>query len=183
MNFKFGRFFYLGTGFLIGIFFLLLGFFTVALPWSSLLQKVTVEWINGKTLLFFLFGLAFALIGASIILYAFFNSKRRYVCVEMGSNRLSIDENAIHQFLDIYWQENFPTTEIPYTLGIKKNAIQIVAHLPSMPLAEQKICVEKMKMDINELFQTTLGYNRPVFLAVSFDGNEEDQSQMANKKQ
>ncbi len=169
MHFKLIRFFHLASNFLIGLAFLCAGFFIAILAWSHTLQHITSEWITQRSGSFFLFGFICALIGIAILCYVFLSNKRRYICIQVGPRGILFDENIIRQYLDSYWKHSFPNQEIPYSITIKKNSIQIVAHLPSLPLEEQKNCLEKIEKDLSDLFQTTLGYPKSIFLAASFE--------------
>lgn len=168
MSSKIGYFFYVSIHFVLGAFFLLTGLFSLILPWSSFLQNKTIQFILSQTLIFFLFGLGLTLIGVSILTYASLRSKRRYVSIRSGKQAISIDEELIQNYLENYWKEHFPKNHIPSYLTIKKNSLEIVADLPAIPQIEQKIFLEKVQQDFNELFGQVLGYPHDVHLTVSF---------------
>ena len=168
MNFKFGRFFYKAINYIIGTFFSILGIFNLILPWSSFLQKSLTKFIMGNTLLLSFFGLAFLLMGIAIFAYTFFRARPRYLHVQTGPQAVSIDEKLVHQYLDIYWKEHFPTSSIPFNLHIKKRALHIYADLPALPLSEQKMFLEGVKHDFSDLFQHVLGYPYDIHLFASF---------------
>lgn len=169
MNFKLGRFFYLAISFVIGSFFFLFGLFSLILPWSAFLQKIAVKFVTENTLIFFLFGLSFILIGLSIIFYTYIQTRHRYVEIKTGKRSVSIDENLFYQYLEHYWQEQFPKSHIPFQLNFKKNCLQVVAELPSLPLSDQKIFLERVKDDFSDLFGRVLGYPYDVHFIASFN--------------
>lgn len=168
MNFKLGRFFYLAISFIIGSFFFIIGAFSIILPWSSFLQKETTQFILENTLVLSLFGLGFALIGLSIVIYTILKTQHRYVHIRTGKNAVILDENVIRQSLERYWQEHFPNSQVTFQLNLKKHALQIIADLPFVPLPEQKIFLERVKHDFSDLFGRLLGYPYDVHLIASF---------------
>ena len=168
MSFKLGRLLNLTISFIIGSFFFILGAFSIIFPWSSRLQTATIRLILENTLILSLFGLGFALIGLSIIVYAFLKTRHRYIHIRTGDLGVILDENIIHQYLEAYWQKHFPGMQIPFNLSFKKHSLQIIADLPSLPLMEQKALLEQIKQDFNDLFSRTLGYPYDVHLIASF---------------
>lgn len=173
MSFKFTRFFYLAISFIIGSFFFIFGAFSIILPWSPHLQGATTQFILENTLILSLFGLGFTLIGLSIVIYTILRTRHRYVEIRTGKFSVILDENVIHQYLETYWQEKFPTLHIPFHLNLKKHSLQIIADLPFMPLAEQKAFLEHIKQDFSDLFGRLLGYPYDVHFIANF---EEDKS-------
>jgi hypothetical protein len=168
MNFKMSRFFSLVISFIIGSFFFIFGAFSILLPWSSFLQTVTTQFILENTLILSLFGLGFALIGLSLVIYTILQTRHRYVQIRTGTLRVILDENVIRQYLENYWQEQFPKQHVPFNLSVKKRSLQILADLPYLPLEEQKILLEQIKQDFSDLFGRVLGYPHDVHLIASF---------------
>lgn len=168
MSFKFSRFFYLITSFIIGSFFFIFGAFSIILPWSPYLQTITTQFILENTLILSLFGLGFALIGLSIVIYTLLKTRHRYVQIRTGELSVILDENIIHQYLEAYWQEHFPKSHVPFQLSFKKHSLQIVADLPFLPLSEQKSFLERVKQDFGDLFGRVLGYPYDVHFIASF---------------
>lgn len=168
MNFKFTRFSSLAISFIIGSFFFIIGAFSIVLPWSTYLQNIVAQFILENTLILSLFGFGFTLIGISIVIYTILKTRHRYVQIRTGRMSLVLDENVIHQYLEAYWQKHFPKSHIPFSLSLKKNGIQIVADLPSLPLSEQKIFLERIKQDFSDLFGSILGYAYDVHFIASF---------------
>jgi hypothetical protein len=172
MNFKLGRFFHLAISFIIGSFFFIMGAFGAILPWSPFLQKVATQFIVEHTLILSLFGIGFVLIGLSIFIYALINTRHQYVDIRIGNNTVSLDEQVIHQYLEMYWLEQFPKLHVPFHLSFKKQSLQIIVDLPPLPLTEQKIFLERVKHDFSDLFGRVLGYPYDVHLIASFESNK-----------
>ncbi|MFI0434964.1 MAG: hypothetical protein ACH350_04445 [Parachlamydiaceae bacterium] len=168
MSFKLGRFFNLTISFIVGSFFFILGGFGVILPWSAHLQHTTSQFILKNTLILSLFGLGFVLIGFSIIIYTFLKTRRRYIQIRTGDLQIVLDKNVIHQSLETYWEKHFPSTHIPFQLNLNKHSLEIIAEMPSFPIAEQKILLEEIKRDFIDLFGRVLGYPYNVSLIASF---------------
>jgi hypothetical protein len=104
----------------------------------------------------------------SIVIYTLLKPLHRYLHIRTGNLGVVLDENVIRQYLDAYWQKQFPSTQVPFNLNFKKNSLQIVADLPSIPFPEQKAFLEQVKQDFSDLFNRVLGYPYDVHLLASF---------------
>ncbi|WP_068468208.1 hypothetical protein [Candidatus Protochlamydia phocaeensis] len=169
MSFKFARFLYLSINFILGTFFFIIGAFGIALPWSRFLQKAVILFISENTVMLSLFGLGFALIGLSIVIYTLLNTKRRYADIRIGSRSIAIDESLIDQYLKLYWKEHFPHQQVPFTISIRKHFLQVTAELPFIPESEQPLFLERVKHDFSDLFSRLLGYPHDVHFIASFE--------------
>lgn len=172
MNFKLGRFVSLIISIVTGVFFFVIGSFCIVLPWSPHLQRETARLISEHTLILSLFGMGFALIGLSILITAILAMRHRSVTVRTGNLAVAVDEALIHQYLEAYWQEQFPEAHIPFQIKFKKHALQIAADLPSLPFEEQKKFLEKVKYDFSDLFGRILGYPHDVHLVATFQSEK-----------
>jgi hypothetical protein len=172
MSFKLGRFCYLALSFIIGSFFFIIGAFSIILPWSPFLQTLTTQFILENSLMLSLFGLGFALIGLSIVIYTLLKTRHRYVDIKTGAKSVVLDENVIHQYLETYWEKHFPKLQIPFTLSFKQHSLEIIADLPFLPLPEQKMFLEGVKNDFSDLFGRILGYPYDVHLIASFQSEK-----------
>lgn len=172
MSFRVGHWLSQTIRFILGLFFLLVGLFSVALPWSDAPKQALIQLINEETLMLSLFGLGFTLIGVSILIYIFLHTSHRYIQMRIGSRAVTLDENVIHQYLNTYWKEHFPKHHIPSHLIIKKEAIQIIANLPSLSEDKQSAFLEKMKKDFADIFGRILGYSDEIHLIVSFQSHD-----------
>jgi len=168
MNFKFRRFLSLSISFILGTFFCLIGLIGLILPWSSSLQNSLTNLIVNHTLILSLFGLGGIFIGVSLVIYAIFNTGRRYAYVRTGGNSIILDENLINQYLQAYWKKKFPSHPILFYLSIRKKSIQIVADLPFIPETEQDHFLEKVQEDFSDLFGNLLGYPNEIHFIAHF---------------
>jgi hypothetical protein len=168
MSFKLRRFFYLIISLVTGSFFFSIGMFSMFLPWSQHLQQETIRLITENTLILSLYGMGFVLIGLSIVIYTILATRRRELIVRTGNLAVTVDEAVVCQYLRAYWLEQFPGSQVPFHIKVKKNALQISAELPALPLEEQKIFLEKVKQDFTDLFGNLLGYPHDVHLIANF---------------
>lgn len=155
----------------IGIFFLILGIFGTVIPWSPSMKEITANFFLENTLILFLFGLGFLLIGLSLLIYTFINLRHRYIHIKTGNHALLLDEAIVQHYLETYWKKHFPDTHVPFQIAVKKNSLQITAELPSMPLTDQKQFLEQVKEDFSDIFGNILGYPHDVNLFASFKNN------------
>lgn len=169
MSFKLGRFFYLIISFITGSFFFIIGGFSIILPWSPYLQRETTRLITENTLILSLFGMGFTLIGLSIVIYTILATRHHYVIVRTGNLSVAVDEAVVQQYLDTYWQEQFPESHISFHIKFKKHALQVTADLPALPLEEQRIFLEKVKHDFSNIFGRLIGYPHDVHLVANFE--------------
>lgn len=153
---------------IFGLFFLTVGIGSMALPWLPTLQTALIDLILGNPLLISLFGLGFTLMGLSILAYYWQQTKRRHVIVRTGARPITLDESLIQHYVDIYWKQQFPYTQVHSQLTIKKNAIRINAELPFLPQTEQPAFLEKVRQDFQDIFGRVLGYPHEVYLYANF---------------
>lgn len=168
MSFKCGRIISLLLSAIIGSFFIIFGVFSLILPWSSYFQEATTQFFLKNTLIFSLFGLGFVLMGLSLIIYTSLQTRHHFIEIRTGDFSVNLDENVIKQYLETYWQEQFPKSHIPFDLTFKKKFIQIVANLPPLQPSDQDQFLEKVKRDLNEMFSQFIGYPNEVHLIASF---------------
>lgn len=164
------NFFYYLISFFIGLFFLMLGIICIILPWSPSIRTGIIEFILENSTAISLFGFGFLVIGIMLMVNLYLSSKRHYYYIRVGRRSISIDEEIIRQYLQTYWKQLFPYEEIPTRLVMKKNRIKVVAELPHIPLGEQKLFVERVQDDIQDIFSRSLGYPHDFLLSLSFHG-------------
>jgi hypothetical protein len=171
MNFKNLRmypFFYSIFRLSAALFFVILGIVCLLLAWSDTVRNHVIQFILDSSIAICLFGFAFLMVGLSVIVKIIFDTKHRYYEIKAPCKPISVDEAVIQDYLNAYWRDLFPQTVVPNQLTIKKNRIHLAADLPHIPLAEQKILLEKIKLDLSELFNSTFGYKDNFYLSLSF---------------
>jgi hypothetical protein len=155
----------------VALVFLLTGIIGVLIPWSPEVRDGLIRFISEDYVTLSLFGLLLLVVAAAIIANIFVGMRRRYYHLSSGARSVAIDESAIQQLLNAYWQQNFYDKDIPSRLILKNNRIHISAELPQTPENEQKALLEKIKEDLQETFADTLGYHSEFFLSISFRPN------------
>lgn len=153
---------------MLGLFFCIVGILGVILPWSSSIQTALINFIFDNSLFLPFFGLTFILIGLSILIYNWKQSRNHYISIKIGPHSTLIDESLVRQYLEIYWKKHFPNQTILPQIEVKKNHLKIQVELPFLPLQEQKSYLEKVQEDLENIFIHLLGYHQPVQLFISF---------------
>lgn len=159
----------------IALFFLTVGVMCMMLPWSPMVRSDLIQFILEDSIAISLFGFAFLIVGLAVIINIAFSTKHSYYRVRSGPQSISIDEDIIQDYLNVYWKNLFPKSTVPNRLSIKKNKIHLVADLPYIPLREQKPLLEKIKSELSELFSSTLGYQDTFYLSASFQSEPKKQ--------
>ncbi len=150
------------------LFFILLGLVGIIIPWSPSIRTNFVQFILNESLLLSLFGLISIFIGLAIAASLLINAKRKYYYIRSGEHAISVDEAVIQQYLDVYWKELFPGSDIASRLVLKNNKIHISVDLPTLPIGRQQLILEKIKQDLRSKFADLLGYHNEFFLTSSF---------------
>ncbi|MCE2982426.1 MAG: hypothetical protein LW832_02555 [Parachlamydia sp.] len=166
MNFKTDRFFKSLLISLLGLFLLYLGCLSLGLSWSPSLQEAAIVFLTDSYRVVIV-GVGLIFLGLLCLLYAWLAAKRRYAFIKTGPFSVAVDEELLHQSLESYWKEHFPYL-IPFTLHIKKKAISIIAHFPTLPEEEQQIILKKVSDDFEKLFARTLGIPHEIQFFANF---------------
>lgn len=162
------NFFYSLISFTIALFFVLLGIIGVIIPWSPEIRTDLVQFILDDSILLSLFGLTFIIVGLAIAAYILVNGRRKYYHIRSGEDAITVDEAVIQQYLDAYWKELFPGSDIPNRLAIKNNKIHITVDFPHVPQGQQQLILERIKQDLRNKFTEILGYRGDFYLSSSF---------------
>ena len=107
-------------------------------------------------------------IGLAIFIFVVLNCRHQYFRLHTGPKAVSIDENAIQNYLNSYWKELFPETPVTSEVALRKNEIYLAVDLPYLPEDQRGEVVEKIKNDLAEVFATIFGYQKPFHLTVAF---------------
>lgn len=167
MNSKVGRLFSLTINLILAAFLLLVGLYSLLLPWSFFLQTQIIHLILNETLIFSLFGLGLTLMGVSLIMYTVIQLRRRYIPIRVGHQAITIDQTLVQQYIDHYWQQRLSGQQITSEVAIKKQAIYITTTIPSSPELEPNF-IEQTKQELIDLFGRLIGYPHEVFLTIDF---------------
>ncbi len=152
----------------VAFFCLMLGAISCLVLWSPKVRTDLVQFILEDSLIIFLFGFCFFLIGATILLQVFFHMQKRHYSIRSKNNSIYISEEIFQEYLNSYWKQLFPKNEIPNEIALKKNKVHISAELPFMPIHQQKAILQRIENDLSELFNRLIGYRKEYVLSISF---------------
>lgn len=162
------NFFYSLISFIVAVFFIMLGVIGVIIPWSPGVRTDLIQFILDDSLAISLFGFASIIIGLAIVTNILLNTKRRYYRIRSDKNSIEVDETVIQQYLQAYWKQLFPDSDIPSRLSLKNNKIHIIVDLPPIPYGQQQLLIERIKTDLRSTFAKMLGYHHEFYLSASF---------------
>lgn len=162
------HFFYSIINILNALFFILIGMVGILIPWSIHVRTLLTQFIFEDYLAISLFGFAFFIIGIAIFINILMNTKKNYYRINSSKTTTTVDEAVIQGYLNTYWKQLFPESEIPYHLQIKNNKIHIAVDLPYFPINEQKSLLERIRTDLIGIFSKVLGYQEEFLLSASF---------------
>lgn len=162
------HFFYSLITFFIALFFILLGFIGILLPWFPNMQELIVAFLFQYSKITFLFGLSFLAIGISVALNILANGRRQYYQFKIDGNNVSVDTELLQRYLQKYLEELFPGKDLPCQLQLKKNKIYISIDFPFMESTEQATLLEQVRNELKGLFSSLIGYDQDFYLSASF---------------
>jgi hypothetical protein len=152
----------------VALFFILLGVIAALLPWSVAVRSDLISLILEGSMTLFFFGCGFILIGCAIVLNIFISGRRSYYELKGGESGVLIDENILQDYVQNYWKQIFPKSEVPTKLSVKRNRMHITADLPYVPKSQRDVVLEQIKHDLEEIFSKYVGYNNSFSLSISF---------------
>lgn len=161
---------------IIGIFFTMAGIIGLMIPLDPATRTLVVQFIFENSLAIVLFGFGFLIIGFTILINLFLSFKKRYYNIRSGIKSIDIEETILQDYLNSYWEETFPSYEIPNRLTMKRNKIHIFADLPYVPKPQQKGILENIRNDLSELFAKVFGYRQDFYLSISFQKETKNHS-------
>ena len=153
---------------IFGLFFILIGLVGLILPWCAAMQRTFTRFIMEEGVVLSLFGSAFLLIGAAMLLYVILHARRRTYYIRGDALAIAVDEALFQRYLSLYGKELFPDKEIPWRLELRRGAVYIAVELPFLPLEAQKPFLEKLKTDLQALFADKIGYCGELRLYATF---------------
>lgn len=162
------HFFYSLINILNAFFFILIGIVGILIPWSVHVRTLLTQFIFEDYLAISLFGFAFFITGFAIFMNILLSTQRRYYRINSSRTTTTVDEAVIQEYLNTYWKQLFPENDIPCHLQLKNNKIHIAVDLPYLPIQEQKSLLERIRIDLIEIFSKVLGYREEFFLSASF---------------
>lgn len=153
---------------LIAVFFILLGFLSLIVPWFPAIRTHIILFLLENTIAISLIGGVSLLVGGAILANILLSAKHKHYRIRAGNRAVVVDEAVIQIYLDKYWQDLFPGCEVPNKVMLKNNCIHVFANFPGLPLHEQKNLLERIDRDLTQGFSAMLGYQREFYLSASF---------------
>lgn len=163
-----GHLFFLMISYVLACFFVTLGLLCAVIPWSQAMRLLVLDFLQHNWIMLFLFGVGCLVVGVAILFNLSMSSRRRHYTVRTGPYLVSVDKDLVTSYLQEYFYGRYPKREIPCSVSIKSDRLQIAADLPKTPLEEQKSLLKKIENELQELFAARLGYSRPFRLFISF---------------
>lgn len=156
------------TNVTVALFFIMFGVLCMLIPLLSPLRTLFVETVQERSVIIFLVGIIFSLLGMAYASYILINAKKRTYHIRKGKHLIDIDQKVIDTYIVNYLTHCFPNMDISHELIIKKKKIMISADLPYVPESEQPTLTEKIYEDISDILSEKIGYRGELYLSVSF---------------
>lgn len=156
----------------ICIFFLFLGIIAVMLPWWTPVRQGLAQFILDNPLALFFFGLAFLIVGGGIAAHIIVNSRRKYYTLHGKNLTVSVDENLIQNYLNVYWKELFPSYDVPSRLTLKPHKIEIFTEFPYVPEEEHQALLTRIHRDLENMFSSLIEFDGEITLTASFENKK-----------
>ncbi len=145
--------------FVIALF--LLGGLFIGLHYTPRLRMEFAVFITDHSVSLSLLG--WAIIGCALLLCIGFYVMYRgaYYQVEMAQGQAVIDARIIEQVVRGYWKGRFPGQELTAEVVLRgKNAIEVLAEVPEMPLDPQVALLAEVELELGLLLERHLGHRR-----------------------
>lgn len=153
---------------MLGLFFSAIGVVGIFLPWSTTFQATLIKVLTEDTVAISLAGVAFFFLGFWVFAFLLMKGRKRYYHLKNGKHLVVLDETVFEEYLEGYWKQLFPQYAIGYKILLKKNQLHVIADLPSVTLPQQKFLLEKIRAELQDLFQQFLGFRGEFFFSASF---------------
>ena len=169
MNFKVSRFLKYTLIGILGWLMAISGAFCFLLPWSPLMQNGLLSFIREHPLLFSLAGFIILGIGIGFILRSKVQAKQKFVMLRIGNRSISMTPDVVEYYLNRYWKEKFPQLTVLNQLAVDQDIIKIESQIPFIPKNERPQLLKESQFELQDLFQSVLGYTQEVHLAIHFE--------------
>lgn len=152
----------------VALFFIVLGVLSMLLLFSPYVRNSLVQFILENSVMLFLFGFSFLVIGIAIVAHVIIGAQKKHYYIKSNNHSIYISEDVFQEYLDNYWKQLFPNQDVPNQVELKKDKIHITAELPFVPIPEQKKIITRIERDLSELFNRLIGYRKEYILSLSF---------------
>lgn len=155
-------------GIILALFFVLLGLMSLILPWSVSIRTEVVDFLLSNTITLTLVGISLLVMGLGVLIQILHGLKRRYVILKGNSPKIDLNETIFQDYLNLYFEELFPNTEVPCRITLKRKSAKVKADLPYIPTEAQEALLKKIENDLSDIFRGFIGWRYELLLAVSF---------------
>ena len=129
------------------------------LYFSSEVRFQLSEWIVNAKERFFFFGCLLTGIAAFLTTCFWMMQRGRYLRIQMD-NPFSIDERVVKKTLEQFWREEFPEEELPTTIYVAKQKIEVIAK-------DSDVDLEEIEKRLSKRLSEQFGYDRKFFLTLT----------------
>lgn len=157
------------TTVLLALLFILLGGAGIILPWSETTREATVLFLEHSKLTLCLLGIAFIVIGSSLLVHQFLSLRKRPYYLRSGSKSTAVDKCVLDQTLQAYCNERFPGRSVLSQVHVADKQLSIKLALPSAPKEIQKPLLDELEKEIREVLERIFGYRKAFQLTATFD--------------
>lgn len=163
--------FYSAMNFLIACFFVLFGLLALILPWVAVLRRSFIDLLASNPLTMTVIGIGFVAVGA-MMLISICGKQREYYHVKTGDRAVMVADSLLNDYVNNFWEQQFPNQEFVSNVTVKSNRIHIVADLPPLPFDEQRPFLKKAEELLGQLLADKVGYHRGFSLSISFHDSD-----------
>lgn len=166
MSFKISHYLTFIFNIACGLFFVLLGLLVLLVLWFPGIREGVNQFMQENSISIFFLALTLIIIGVAVVAGVVYGTRRYSYSIAGGTK--TIHDSVFQDYLTSYWKKIFPKYDVPCSVKIKNNKVQITADLPYIPMEKQKGLLEQMEHDITEIFSRYLGYGAEYRFNVSF---------------
>ncbi|SCA63807.1 Uncharacterized protein SCG7086_BE_00130 [Chlamydiales bacterium SCGC AG-110-P3] len=163
--------FYSAMNFLIACFFVLFGLLALILPWIGVLRRSFIELLVSNPFTMSIIGIGFVTVGA-VMLLSICGKQREYYHLKTGDRAVMLADTLFNDYINTFWEQQFPNQEFVSKVSIKGDRIHIVADLPPLPFDQQRPFLKRAEEQLGQLFADKLGYHRGFSLSISFHDSD-----------
>lgn len=156
---KTGNLLYSAVQFIFATLVFLLGAVFVGLQYAPLLRFKIADFFSSSSVDFSLFGGVIALFGMLLLLGFYWMHRGSYYTVVMGRESVDIDPSIIKGYVSDYLKKTFPDEDLNLEVSIsRRQSVELYVQSSSLQFEEHQLFLEKIELDLSDLFSKHLGY-------------------------
>ncbi|TXI40271.1 MAG: hypothetical protein E6Q59_03740 [Nitrosomonas sp.] len=157
------------TTVLLSLIFIFLGFASIVIPWSQGTREATLLFLEGSKVTLCLFGIAFVVLGSSLLVHQLLGLRPRRYYLRSGSQSTAVENQVINDTLQAYCSERFPGRAVLSNVQIGSKQLSIALTLPPAPKELQKPLLNELEKEIREVLDRIFGYQKTFALTAIFE--------------